>query len=153
MAACRNMRSLSWVFWGQSHLTGKETLAFWVVAQGTVYLFLRLAVTVYFSSVAQSCPTLCDPRHCSTPGLPVHHRFPELAQTHIRRVGHAIQHLILCCPLLLLPSVFRSIRVFSSESVLHMGWPKFWSFSFSISCSNESSGLISFRVDWYITMY
>ena len=85
---------------------------------------------------------------CSTPGFPVHHQLPELAQTHVHRVGDTIQHLILCHPLLLLPSIFSSIRVFSSESVLPIRWPKYWSFSFSISPSNEYSGLISFRIDW-----
>ena len=177
------------------------------------------------SSVAQSCPTLCNPMDCSTPGLPVHHQLPELAQTHVHWVGDAIQpsqpllspfpisfhsslflvfegicqkinifisvqslshvrlfahpltaacqaslsnnnsrslsklmsiesvmpsnHLILCCPLLLLPSVFPSIRVFSNESVLPIRWPKYSSFTFSISPSNEYSGLISFRMDWF----
>ena len=101
-----------------------------------------------FSSVAQPCPTLCDPMNCSTPGLPVHHQLPEFTQTHVNRVGDAIQHLILCCPLLLLPPIPPSIRVFSSESTLHMRRPKYWSFSFSISPSNEHPGLISFRMDW-----
>ena len=85
---------------------------------------------------------------CSTLGLPVHHQLLELAQTHVHRVCDAIQHIILCCPLLLLPSVFPSIRVFSNESVLCIRGPKYWSFSFSISPSNEYSGLISFRMDW-----
>ena len=88
----------------------------------------------------------CNPMDCSTPGLPVHHQLPELAQTHVHRVGDAI-HLILCCPLLL-PSICPSIRVFSNKSVLHIRWPKYWSFSFSISPSNEHSGLISFKMDW-----
>ena len=104
--------------------------------------------SVHFNSVAQSCPTLCDPMDCSTPGLPVPHQLPELTQTHVHRAGGAIQHLILCLPLLLLPSILPSIRVFSNESVLHIRWPKNWSFSFSISPSNEYSGLISFRMDW-----
>ena len=84
----------------------------------------------------------------STPGLPVHHQLPEFTQTHAHRVGDAINHLILCHPLFLLPPVPPSIRVFSNESTLHMGWPKYWSFSFSISPSNEHPGLISFRMDW-----
>ena len=83
---------------------------------------------------------------CSTSDLPVHHQLSELAQTHVYRVCDAIQHIILCCPLLLLPSVFPGIRVFSSESALRVRWPKYW--SFSISPSNEYSGLISFRMDW-----
>ena len=85
---------------------------------------------------------------CSTPGFPVHHQLPKLAQTHVHRVAGAIQpYHPLCCPLLLLLSVFPNIRVFSNESALHIRWPKYWSFSFSISPSNEYSGLISFRMD------
>ena len=90
------------------------------------------------------CQTLCDPMNRSTPGLPVHHQLPEFIQTHI----HPSNHLILHCPLFLLPSIFPSSRVFSNESALHMRWPKYWSFSFSISLSNEHPGLISFRMDW-----
>ena len=165
-----------------------------------------------FSSVAQSCQTLCNPMNHSTPGL--HHQLPEFTQTHVHWVSDAIQpshplwsasppalnlsqhqfssvqllshvrlfatpltaacqaslsitnsqsppqimsielvmpsnHLILCCPLLLLPSIFPSIRVFSNESALHIRWPKYCSLSFSISPSNEYPGLISFRVDWF----
>ena len=93
---------------------------------------------------------LCDPMECSTPGFPVHHQLPELAQTHVRRVGYAIyNHLILCRPLLLLPSDFPSIRVFSSEWTPCIRWLNYWSFSFIISPSNEYSGLISFRTDWF----
>ena len=83
------------------------------------------------------------------PGLPVHHQFPEFTQTHVHHIGDAINHLILCRPLLLPPSIFTSMRVFSNESVFRMRWPKYCSFSFSISPSNEYSGLISFRVDWF----
>ena len=83
----------------------------------------------------------------STPGLPVHHQLPESTQTHVHWVGYAI-HLILCHPLLLLPSIFPSIRVFSNESALHIRWPKYLSFSFNISPSNEHPGVISFRMDW-----
>ena len=85
---------------------------------------------------------------CSTPGFPVLHHLPELAQTHIQWVSDAIQQFVLCRPLLLLPSIFSSIRVLSNESALCIRWPKYWSFSFSISPSNEYSGLISFRMDW-----
>ena len=99
-----------------------------------------------FSSVTQSCPTLCDPMNRSTPGLPVHHQLPEFTQTHIKSVMPS-SHLILCRPLLLSP-IPPSIRVFSSESTLRVRWPKYWSFSFSISPSNEHPGLISFRMDW-----
>ena len=81
----------------------------------------------------------------SMPGLPVHHQLSEFTQMHVHRVSDAI---ILCRPLLLLPSIFPCIRVFSNESALHIRWPKYWSFRFSISPSNESSGLISFRMDW-----
>ena len=104
--------------------------------------------SVQFDSVAQSCLTLCDSMDCSMPAFPVHHQLPELAQTHVHRVSDAIHHLILCCPLLLPSSIFPSIRVFSNDSVLCIRWPKYWSFSFSISPSNEYSGLISFRMDW-----
>ena len=98
--------------------------------------------------MAQSCPTLCNPVDCSTPGFPVHQQLPEPTQTHVHRVGDAIQpsHPLLS---LLLPSIFPSIRVFSNESVLHIRWPKYWSFSFSISPSKEYSGLISFRMNWF----
>ena len=85
---------------------------------------------------------------CSTPGLPVHHQLPESTQLmSVESVMPSI-HLILCRPLLCLPSIFPSIRVLSNESVLHIRWPKYWSFSFNISPSNEYSGLISFRMDW-----
>ena len=100
-----------------------------------------------FSSITQSCLTLFDPMDCSTPDLPVHHQLLEFTQTHIHWVGDAI-HFILCRPLLLPPWVFPRIRVFSNESVLHIRWPKYWRFIFSISPSNEYSGLISFRMDW-----
>ena len=100
------------------------------------------------SSVAHSCPTLCDPKNCSTPGLPVLHHLLELAQTHVHCMGDAIQPSHLCHPLLLPPSIFPRVRVFSNESVLRIRWPMYWSFDFSISPSNEYSGLISFRMDW-----
>ena len=90
----------------------------------------------------------CNPMDYSTPGFPVHHQLPELAQTHDHRFRDAINHLILCHPLLLLPSIFPSIRVFSNESVLRIRWPKDWSYSFSISPSNEYSELISLGTDW-----
>ena len=101
------------------------------------------------SSVTQSCPTICDLMDCGRPGFPVHHQLPELAQTHIHRVCDVIQHLILCHPLLLLPSIFPTIRVFSHDSVLQIRWLKYWSFSFSLSPSDEYSRLISFRIEWF----
>ena len=104
--------------------------------------------SVQFSSVTQSCPTLCNPMDCSTPGFSVLHQFLEIAQTHVIELAMPSNHLILCHPLLLLPSIFPSNRVFSHEYVLHISWPKYWSFSFSISPSNEYSGLISFSIDW-----
>ena len=104
-----------------------------------------------FSSVQFSCSVLSDSlqhHNHNIPGLPVHHQLREFTQTHVYWVGDAIQHLILCCPLLLLPSIFPSIRVFSSASALHIRWQKYWSFSFSISPSNEHPGLTSCRMDW-----
>ena len=85
---------------------------------------------------------------CSTPGFPVCHQLQSLLKLMSIKSVMPSNHLILCHPLLLLPSIFRGIRVFSDESVLHIRWPKDWSFSFSISPSNEYSGLISFRIDW-----
>ena len=106
--------------------------------------------SVQYSSVAQSCLTPCDPMNCSMPGLPVHHHHQllESTQTHAIESVIPFNHLILCRPLLLLPSIFPSIRVFSSESALCTRWPKYWSFNFNISPSNEHPGLISFRMDW-----
>ena len=104
--------------------------------------------SVQFSSVAQSCPTFCNPMNRSTPGLPVHHQLPESTQTHVHRARDAIQPSHLLCPLLLLPSIFPSIRVFLNESAPRNRWPKYRSFTFNISPSNEHPGLISFRMDW-----
>ena len=101
---------------------------------------------VNISSVTQSCPTLSDPMNHSTPGLPVHHQL-QSSPISIESVMPS-NHLILCRLLLLLPSILPSIRVFSNESTFLMRWPKYWSFSFSISPSNEYPGLISFRMDW-----
>ena len=84
---------------------------------------------------------------CSMPGFTIHHQLPELLKLMSIEVVMPANHLILCCPLLL-PSIFPSIRVFSYESVLHIRWPKYWSFSFSISPSNEYSGLFSCRMNW-----
>ena len=118
-------------------------------SRGFLYIVL-----IYFiwsdqmRSVAQSCPTLCDPRNCSMPGLPVHHQLPEFTQTHVHPVSDAIQPSHpLSSPSTPAPNP-PSIRVFSNESTLRMRWPKYWSFSLSISPSKEIPGLISFRMDW-----
>ena len=86
---------------------------------------------------------------CSTPGFPVLHHLPKLLKLILTESVMPSNHLILCHPLLLPPSIFPSIRIFSNESALYISWPKYWSFSFSISPSNEYSGLISFRIDWF----
>ena len=101
-------------------------------------------VNFQFSSVAQSCPTLCDPMNRSTPGLPVHYQLPESTQTHVHWVGDAIQpsHPLLS-PSPPVCNLSQKIRVFSNEPALHMRWPKCWSFSFNISPSSEHPGLIS----------
>ena len=104
--------------------------------------------SVQFSSVAQSCPTLCDPMNCSTPGLPLHHQLPEFTQTHVHRVSDAIQPshpLSSPSPPAPNPSQHQSLFQWST---LCMRWPKYWSFSFNISPSNEHPGVISFRMDW-----
>ena len=111
-----------------------------------------MKTSVQFSSVTQPYLTLCDPMNRSTPGLPAHHQLPEFTQTHAHRVGDATSHLILCRPLLLLPPIPPSIRVFSNESTLPIRWPKYWSFSFSISPSNEHPGLIFFRMTGWISL-
>ena len=112
---------------------------------------LTLSVSVsrkIFSSVAQSYPTLCDPMNCSMPGLPVHHKLSELTQTHAHQVGDAIRPSHpLSSPSPPAPNPSKH-QVFSSESTLCMRWPKYCSFSFSITPSNEHPGLISFRIDW-----
>ena len=109
---------------------------------------IKNVMHIQFSSVTQLGPTLCDPIDCSMPGLPVHHPLPEPTQTHVHQVGDAIQpsHRR---PLLLSPSTYPSIRVFSRESVLHIRWPKCRSFGFSISPSSEYWVLISFRIVWF----
>ena len=101
-----------------------------------------------FSSVGQSCPNLCDPMDSSMPGLHAHHQLLEFTQTHVYWVGNAIQPSHpLSSPS---PPTFNlsQLQVFANESALHIRWPKYWSFSFNISPSNENSGLISFRMDW-----
>ena len=108
-------------------------------------------ISIQFSSVVQSCLNICDPMNCSTPGLSITDSQSSLKLMFIESVMPS-SHLILCRPLLLLPSIFLSIRVFSNESVLHIRWPKDWSFSFNISPSNEYSELISFKTDCWISL-
>ena len=133
-------------------MTGRKYLSesqkvLWVESYlSKIYVKSYLSTSVQFSSVAQLCSTLCDPMDCSTPGFPVHHQLPVKLMS-IESVMPS-NCLIPCHPLLFPPSIFPSIKVFSNESVLHIRWPKYWSFSFSISPSNEYSGLISFRMDW-----
>ena len=114
----------------------------------------RLVITflprssVQFSSLIQSCLTLCNPMNRSTPGLPVHHQLPEYTQTHVHQSVMPSSHLILGCSLLLLPPIPPHIRVFSNQSTLRRRCPKYWSFSFDIIPSKEIPGLISFRMYW-----
>ena len=121
------------------------------------YLFVKLMYSTWIkfflkfdcvSSATQLCPALCEIMVCRTSGLPVYHQFPEFTQTHVLWVGDALQPSHPQSSLLLPPSIFPSIRVFSIESVLHTRGPKCWSFSFSISPSKEYLGPISFRMDW-----
>ena len=107
-----------------------------------------LLINVQYISVTQSCLTLCDPMDYSTPNLPIHHQLPEFTKLMSIESLMPSNQLILCHLFLFLPSIIPSIRVFSNESVLRIRWLKYWSFSFSISPSNEYSGLISFRMDW-----
>ena len=132
-------------------------LLLWFMSQGCswgVNATLQRQLSAYSlasccCSVTQLCPTLCDPMDCSTPGFPVLHYFPEFV--HLLSIESMMpsNHLILCHPLLLLHSIFPTIRVFSNESALPMRWPNYWSFSFSISPSSEYSELISFKIDWF----
>ena len=118
-------------------------LFFW--GTSIVLSIIAVPISVQFSySVVSDSLQPHEPQHTRPP---CHHQLPESTQTHVHRVSDA-NHLILCHPLLLLSSIFPSIRVFSKESALRIMWPKYWSFSFSISPSNEYSGLISFRTDW-----
>ena len=106
-------------------------------------------MSVQFSSVIQLCLTLCDPMDCRTPGFPVHHQLPEPTQTHVHCISDAIQPSHpQSSPFSSCLQSFPASGFFSSKSVLCIRWPKYWSFSFSISPSNEYSGLISFRMDW-----
>ena len=133
------VRKMNWVFI-------KSLLQWYTVNKNTTTSYLPSIFQI--RSVAQSCLTLCNPMNRSTPGLPIYHQLPEFTQTTSIESVMSSSHLILCCPLLLLPPIPPSIRVFSNESTLHMRWPKYWSFSFSIIASKEIPGLISFRMDW-----
>ena len=133
-----------------SQVPGTQT---WVTQPGSVSGKLHTASkhTCSYScccSVAQLCPTLCDPIDCSTPGFPVLHCLLELAQIHVELMMPS-NCPILWHPLLLLPSIFPNIRVLSNELGLRIRWPKSWNFSFSISPSNEYSGSVSFSMDWF----
>ena len=120
----------------------------WTTREFPIGIILNLTCSVQSLSHVQ----LCDPMDFSKPGFPVHHQRPELTQTHICQISDAIQPSRPLSSPLLPPSIFPSIRVFSSESALCITWPKYWSFSFSISPSNEYSGLIFFRIDWMISL-
>ena len=109
-------------------------------------------IPTQFCSVALSCQTLCNPMDCNTPGFPVHHQLPSLLKLISMELVMPSDHLILCRPLLFLPSIFSSIRVFSNDSALCIRWQKYCSFNFSISPSNEYSGLISIGIDWWISL-
>ena len=119
------------------------------VCTHTCHIYLSLIWNTQFSSVAQLCSTLCNPMYYSTPGLPVHHQLPEFTQTHVHSVSDAIQpsHPLLSFS----PPAFNLSQnqgLFKWEVLLRIRWPKYWSFSFSISPSSEYSGLIFFRIDW-----
>ena len=119
-----------------------------VTDRGHVFTMSRTEPWAAAAVIAQLCPTVCDPMECSTSGFPILQHLPEFAQTHVHWVMPS-NYLILYCPLLLLLLIFPSIRVFSNQLALCIRWPKYWRFSFSISPSNEYSGLISFRIDWF----
>ena len=140
----RRLSEIIYIKLGQFYLKIVGFIKHWLSS------ILRPMVSVQFISVAQSCPTLCDPMDCSTPGLPVHHQLPELTQIHVHWVGDAIQPsypLMPPSPLALNLSQHRDL--FKWVSSLHQT-AKYWSFSFSISPSNENPGLISFRMEWFI---
>ena len=129
----------------------KKIFFYWrIIALQNFVVFCQPSTWIsQFSSVQSlSRLTLCDPVNCSTPGLPVHHQLPEFTQTHVHRVSDAIQPSHPLSSPLLLPPIPPSIRVFFNESALRMRWPKYCSFSVSISPSKEHPGLISFRMDW-----
>ena len=125
-----------------------KTLSSW--ASVSTYMYPMLWAHMEALSPVQSLSHvwLCKLMHCSAPGFSVHHQLSDLAQTHVHWVSVAI-HLVLCHPLLFLPSIFPRVRIFYNESVLRIRWPKYWSLNFFISPFNEYSGLISFRIDCF----
>ena len=138
----------------RSYMTTGKTIALTIqtfVDKIMSLLFNMLSQFSSVRSVIQSCLNLCDPMDCSMPGLPVLHHLLELAQTHVHWVNDAVQPSHPLLPLFL-PSVFPSIRVFSNELALPIRWPKYWSFSFSISSSDKYSGLTSFRLTGLISL-
>ena len=133
---------------------GLADVSFYIQDQETGFCFTAVVPAApgvtfnQFSSIAQPCPTLCNPMNHSTPGLPVHHHLPEFTQTHVHQVRDAIQPSHpWSSPSPPAPNPSQH-QIFSNESTLRMRWPKYWSFSFSISPSSEHPGLISFRMDW-----
>ena len=130
------MKKLGKFIWSRSHngiyLLSKNSVSLYIIPEEIPHVQGQRrspSKTVQFSWVTQSCLTLCDPMNRSMPGLPVHHQLPEFTQTHVHWVGMQSSRLILCRLLLLLPSIFPSIRVFSNESALRIRWPKYWSFN------------------------
>ena len=121
----------------------------WLSLSLSLSLSLYVWIYIRYCSFTKSCLTVCDSMDCSIWGFPVLHYLTESAQIHIHWVSDPSNHLILCCPFLLLSSILPSISVFSIDLALHIRWPKIWSFSYSISPSSEYSGLISFRMDWF----
>ena len=126
-----------------SHLTNEENHG---ASKGHQFCSLVMDLVLVVVQFTKSCLTLCDSVDCSMPGFLVFHYLLEFTKIHVNELVMLSNHLIFCCPLLLLPSMFPSIRVFSNESALCIRWPKYWSFCFSISPSNKYSGLISFRI-------
>ena len=144
LSVLNNQKFFSQLWWLE---VWNEGISSDMLSMKTPGITISLSPSSCFSSVAQSCPTLCDPMNCSTPGLPITNSWSLLKLMSIKLMMPS-NHVILSCPLLFLPSIFPSIRVFSNESLLRIRWPNYWSFSFNISPSNDYSGLISFRIDW-----
>ena len=123
------------------YLAQQPSLVLWSLCQCLwLHSFIQMCGIDCCCSVTKLYLTLCHPMDCSTQGCPVLHHLPEFAQTHVRWINDAI---------LLMPSIFPNIKVFSNESALHIRWPNYWSFSFSISSSKKYSGVLSFRIDWF----